>query len=108
MPATIEPIAERHEYLEEPFHQNPAVHAQDAADDDASDEQVKEVGILGEFDDGLFNLRGQQLVIGKSGRNKSSEDRGGSDIAKHGRRLPISAQVKPPITKTAIMIDTRP
>jgi hypothetical protein len=72
---------QRHEYFEESLHQNPAVHTQDAADDDASDEQVKEVGILGEFDDGFFNLRRQQLVIRERRGDKSGKDRRGSDIA---------------------------
>jgi hypothetical protein len=48
---------QRHEYLQKSLHQNLAVHAQDAADDDAGDEQIEEVGILGKFNDGFLELR---------------------------------------------------
>jgi hypothetical protein len=72
---------QRHEYFEESLHQNLAVHTQDAADDDASDEQVKEVGVLGEFNDGFFDLWRQQLVIGERRGDESGKDRGCSDIA---------------------------
>jgi hypothetical protein len=78
---------ERHKNLQEPLHQDLTVHAQNAADDDAGDEQVEEVGVLREFDDGLLKLRRQQLVVGKGGRDKGREDRRSPNITKHGRAL---------------------
>ena len=40
-----------HEYLQEALDEDGAVHPQDAADDDAGDEQIEEIGVLGELDD---------------------------------------------------------
>src|SRR6202011_3062083 len=48
---------QRDEYLEKSLHQHLPVHAEDAADDDAGDEKVEEVRILGEFDDRFLDLR---------------------------------------------------
>jgi hypothetical protein len=70
------------------LHQNLAVHAQDAADDDAGDEQIEEVSIFGEFNDGFLDLRWQQLVIRERRGDESSKDRGRPDVAQHGRALP--------------------
>ena len=73
----------RHEYLDEALHQNPAIHSQDAADDDAGDEEVEEVGVLGELDDRFLDLGRDQLVIGKRGGNEGREDRRGTDVAQY-------------------------
>jgi hypothetical protein len=42
---------ERHEDLEEALDQDTAIHTKNAADDDARDEQVQEIGVLGELRD---------------------------------------------------------
>ncbi|MGY4284307.1 hypothetical protein ACVWXO_003527 [Bradyrhizobium sp. LM2.7] len=73
----------RHEYLDEALHQNLAIHSQDAADDDAGDEEVKEVGVLGELDDRFLDLGRDQLVIGKRGGNEGGEDCRGTDVAQY-------------------------
>ena len=79
--------SERHEDLQEALHQDLAIHAEDAADDDAGDEEIKEIRVLGEFDDGLFDLRRQQLVVGQRGWNEGRKDRRGADVAQHRRAL---------------------
>jgi hypothetical protein len=78
---------ERHENLHEALDQDLAVHAQNAADDDASDEQIEEVGVFGELDDRLFNLRRQQLIISERRGHESRENRRRSDIAQHREPL---------------------
>src|SRR5262249_13826937 len=74
---------QRHEYLQKTLHQNLAVHAEDAADYDASDEQIEKVCILGEFNDRFLDLRRQQLVIGESRGDEGGKDCSCPDIAQH-------------------------
>ena len=74
---------ERHEYLDEALHKNLAIHPKDAADDDAGDEEVEEVGVLGELDDRLLDLGRDQLVVGKRRGNEGREDRRGTDVAQY-------------------------
>ena len=86
-PATMEPTAKRDEDLEEALDQHPPVHAQDAADDDRSDVEIKEIGELGEVDDRLLNLRREELVVGERRRNEGREDRAGPDAAQDRQSL---------------------
>jgi hypothetical protein len=79
MPAAMEADGARHEDLQEALHQDLAIHA----DDDAGDEEVKKIRVLGEFDNGFFDLRRQQFVIGKCGWNERRKDRRGADVAQH-------------------------
>src|SRR5262249_19686585 len=76
-----------HEYFQKPLHQHLAVHTEDAADDDAGDKQVEEVGILGKLDDRFLDLRRQQLVIGESRGDKGGKNCRCADVAKHRRTL---------------------
>ena len=43
MPPTTDAAGQRHEYLEKALDEDAAVHAQNAADDDAGDEQIEKV-----------------------------------------------------------------
>ena len=49
--------------------------------------KIKKVCVFREFDDGLLDLRWQQLVIDKGGRNEGCEYRSGANIAKYRRAL---------------------
>ena len=70
---------ERHEDFQKALHQHSAIHAQNAANDDAGNEQVEKIRIFRELDDRLLDLRRQELIIGKRRGNECRKDRSGAN-----------------------------
>jgi len=82
------PDSERHKYLQESPDKNVPVHREDATDDDRCNEEVEKVGRLRKLNDRRFDLGRDQMIVGKSGRNKSRENRAGTNIAQ--KREPLA------------------
>jgi hypothetical protein len=62
---TRESRGKRHEDFQDSLHEDLPVHPENASDDDACDKQIEKVRVFCEFDNGLLDLRRQQLVVGK-------------------------------------------
>jgi hypothetical protein len=80
-PTADRPGGKRDEDLEEALNQDTAIHTENAADDDAGDEQVQKIGVLGELyhraEDGVW----QQMMKGEERGDESGKNRGGADIS---------------------------
>ena len=71
------------EDLQEALNQGGAVHTHDAADDNAADIEIEDVGGFIEFGGGFHDHVRQQTVMDQRGRNKSGADRRRAEFPQH-------------------------
>src|SRR2546430_2531319 len=63
-----------------PPYQQDAVHAENAAHDHRGDEEIEEVGRLGEIRDDLDDLRGNPMVVVQERGHEGGKDRRAADL----------------------------
>src|SRR5271170_1258569 len=80
-PTGDRPSGKRDEDLEETLDQDTAIHTKDAADDDAGDEEVEEIGVLGELRHRAEDGSWQQMMKGEERGDEGGKNRGGADTA---------------------------
>jgi hypothetical protein len=78
---------QRHKDLQKTTDQHGAIHAENRAHDDAGDEEVEEVGVLGKIRDRLHDHRRNPSVKGEERRDEGREDRGAADVLHEGNAL---------------------
>src|SRR5271156_1939200 len=76
-PTGDRPSGKRDEDLEETLDQDTAIHT----DDDAGDEEVEEIGVLGELRHRAEDGSWQQMMKGEERGDEGGKNRGGADIA---------------------------
>ena len=77
----------RQEDLQEPLNQRGAVHAHNAANDNAADVEIKNIGRFIEFGGGFNHHIRQQAVMDQRGRNKGGANRRRAKLTKYRQAL---------------------